>query len=238
MCPLSQFVVKTTSATPAQNGMMSFLGCCRRAAGNRTATIKKNWKTQLDKVFRISCNKLWVCSEQGFCRCQSVLPKSKTVMLNCTIKHGIKLPGRKLYKHGVISLAIFQDVLDYSQRTFYPTLKLWHETGDVISTWSWFCGCYRLLNYDDVSILLLLMENNPNYFLDKLLHLLETNQFISAHCTYIHHVLECAGFSHKKLTNIAIERDEFCRANFIHHMSQYTPCQLRFLDKTLKDEWT
>ena len=56
MYPLNQFVAKTTSATPAQNGMTSFLGCCRRAAGNQQPPSKKNWKMQLDKVFRISCN--------------------------------------------------------------------------------------------------------------------------------------------------------------------------------------
>jgi hypothetical protein len=51
MYPLNQFVAKTTSATPAQNGMTSFLGCCRRAAGNRTATIKKNLKNATRQGF-------------------------------------------------------------------------------------------------------------------------------------------------------------------------------------------
>jgi hypothetical protein len=82
------------------------------------------------------------------------------------------------------------------------------------------------------------VENNPNYFLDELLHLLETNWFISVHYTSIHRALKQAGVSCKKLQKIAIERNELRRANFVHSMSQYTPHQLGFLDETLKDERT
>jgi transposase len=159
-------------------------------------------------------------------------------MPNRRIERGIKLAGIKLYEHGLLPLAVILDVLDYSRSTFFRTLKLWHETGDVVSARSRLRGRHRLLNYDDVSYLLLLVENNPDYFLDELLHLLETNRFISVHYTSIHRALERAGVSRKKLRKIAIERNELRRANFVHSMSQYTPHQLGFLDETSKDERT
>ena len=111
-------------------------------------------------------------------------------MPNRRIERGIKLAAIKLYEHGLLPLAVILDVLDYSQSTFCRTLKLWHETGDVVSAWSCLRGRHQLLNYDDVSYLLLLVENNPNYFLDELLHLLETNWFISVHYASINCALE------------------------------------------------
>jgi hypothetical protein len=110
-------------------------------------------------------------------------------MPNHRIEQGIKLAGIKLYECGLLPLAVILDVLDYSRSTFFCTLKLWHETGNVVSARSHLRGRHQLLNYDDVSYLLLLVEN-PDYFLDKLLHLLETNRFISVHYTSIHHALE------------------------------------------------
>ena len=80
------------------------------------------------------------------------------------------------------------------------------------------------------------MADNPDYFLDELLHLLKTNQFISVHYTAVHCFLEHANVSHKKLKHIAMERNEERHANFIGRMVQYTLEQLGFLDKVSKDE--
>ena len=43
----------------------------------------------------------------------------------------------------------------------------WHETGDVISHKTNLRGRLRALNYDDIQYLLLLVEQNPDYFLDE-----------------------------------------------------------------------
>lgn len=51
-------------------------------------------------------------------------------------------------------------------------------------------------------------------------------------------MLEHVDVSCKKLQKMAIERDELGRAEYIHHMSQYPPEYLGFLDKTFKDERT
>jgi transposase len=159
-------------------------------------------------------------------------------MPNRRIERGVKLAGIKLYEHGVLPLSTILDVLGYSRRTFFRTLKLWRETGDVVATPSLIRGRLRLLNYDDISYLLLLINQNPDYFLDELLDLLETNRFISVHYTTIHQALKQAGVSRKKLRRIAIERNELQRADYVHRMSQYPPEYLGFLDETSKDERT
>ncbi|KIM89759.1 hypothetical protein PILCRDRAFT_60772 [Piloderma croceum F 1598] len=159
-------------------------------------------------------------------------------MPNRQIEQGIKLAGVKLYDHGVLSLATILDVLGYSQRTFFRTLRLWRKTGDVVSAPSNMRGCLCALNYNDITYLLLLIEQNPDYFLDELLDLLATNRFISVHFSTILRTLECTGVSCKKLRKIALERDEFCRADYVHRMSQYPPEYLSFLDETSKDERT
>jgi hypothetical protein len=96
----------------------------------------------------------------------------------------------------------------------------------------------RNLDYTDLQYLLQLIRENPDYFLDELLHLLKTNRFISVHYTTIHRELERAGVSAKKLTRIAQERNEERRAAYIERIAQYTPEQLGFLDEVSKDERT
>jgi hypothetical protein len=81
-----------------------------------------------------------------------------------------------------------------------------------------------------------LIDENPDYFLDELLHLLKTKRFISVNYITIHHALERAGISCKKLKKVAAERNERLQADFIGHMAKYEPEELCFLDETSKDE--
>lgn len=69
------------------------------------------------------------------------LASSITTMPNFRIEHGTKLAGIKLYKHRVLSLDTILDILEYSQRTFFCTLKLLHETGEVVSALSNMHSC-------------------------------------------------------------------------------------------------
>ena len=121
---------------------------------------------------------------------------------------------------------------------FYRIWRLWQDTGDVVRHSTTLRGCKRLLDREDVDYLLSLVCDNPGYFLDELLHLLETNQFISVHYITIHRELECAGISHKKLKCIGLEKDEERRAAFVERMAQYRLERLGFLDETSKDERT
>jgi hypothetical protein len=90
----------------------------------------------------------------------------------------------------------------------------------------------------DVQLLLQLVNDNPDYFLDELLHLLRTERFVSAHYTTIHRELERAGVSRKQLQKITIEHNEPLRSDFIGHVSNYDAIQLAILDETSKDERT
>jgi hypothetical protein len=110
--------------------------------------------------------------------------------------------------------------------------------GDVIQHTHGVHGCPCILHCDDVSYLIRLVHHHPEWFLDELLRLLDTNCFISVHYTTIHHELECVGVSLKKLKRIAKERNEEWRMDFLICMSQYSPEQLGFLDETSKDEHT
>ena len=60
----------------------------------------------------------------------------------------------------------------FSRRTFYRILKLWRETGDVINNLPVQRGGPRTLHHTDIHYLLQLIQQNPNYFLDKILKML------------------------------------------------------------------
>ena len=76
--------------------------------------------------------------------------------------------------------------------------------------------------------LLVLIEQNPDYFLDELLYLLKTSWFISMHYATIHHTLEHTGMSCQKLKKIAYEHSEPLCADFIGRMAKYDPDELGF----------
>jgi hypothetical protein len=94
------------------------------------------------------------------------------------------------------------------------------------------------LNFGNVDYLVWLVQQHPDWFLDELLSLLKTNQFISVHYVTIHRTLVCAGVSLRKLKKIASEWNEEGRNAFINHMAIYKPEELGFLDKTSKNEKT
>jgi len=152
------------------------------------------------------------------------------------ISRDVKIAAIRLYEHNLLDLDDILHSCGFSMSTFYCILKVWHETGDVVKPGNTHLrGRPCLLNHDDVQHLLCLVQDNPDYFLDELLHLLKTNCFISVHYTAIHCVLEHANISCKKLKRIAKERNETCCAEFVGRMAMYTPEQLGFLDEVSKD---
>ncbi|KAG2064852.1 hypothetical protein BDR04DRAFT_1109504 [Suillus decipiens] len=84
-------------------------------------------------------------------------------------------------------------------------MKLWRDTGDVINQPRTACGCVHHLDHEDIDYLLQLVCDNPDYFLDELIDLTQTNHFISVHFTTIFNELDHAGMIHKKLKCIASE---------------------------------
>lgn len=154
------------------------------------------------------------------------------------ISRDLKLAAVRLYEGDHLPLDDILDCLRMSKSTFYRVLSLWNTTGDVVRHTFGIRGRPRILHFDDVDYLKRLVKARPDWFLDELLSLLETNRFISAHYTTIHRELVRANVSTKKLKIIAAERNENLRADFIRRMAQYEPEQLGFLDEYSKDERT
>ncbi|KAF9220359.1 hypothetical protein BS17DRAFT_759688 [Gyrodon lividus] len=152
------------------------------------------------------------------------------------ISRNIKLAAIHLYECGLLEP---RDILHVCALSSYGILKLWHETGDVVKPQdNNLRGHPRIIDHEDIKYLVQLIHQKPNYFLDELLCLLHTNQFISVHYSIIHQELERAGMSHKKLKKIAIERNEDLHAEFIACMAQYDPSNLSFIDEVSRGEHT
>ena len=150
----------------------------------------------------------------------------------------IKVSAMRLYEDNILPKPTILAYLGLSSRTFDRVLAIWNSTGDVVKQTNGICGRPRLLHHSDVDYLKRLIQHRPDWFLDELQYLLQTNWFIAAHFTTVHRELVRAGISPKKIQKIASERNEDLRADFIARMAQYTPEQLGFLDKVSKDERT
>ena len=142
------------------------------------------------------------------------------------ISRDLKLAAMHMHDQEILPVGAIIDCLQISRRTFYRILDLWVTTGDVVYHTNGVRGRPRILHFDDVDYLRRIIRHRPDWFLDKLLDLLETNRFISTHFTTIHRELERAGVSTKKLKKIALERNENLRADYMCHMARYSPEQL------------
>lgn len=154
------------------------------------------------------------------------------------ISHNVKLATINLHKHQQLALEDILACIRFSESMFWWILKLWCETGDIIRHTFGICGRPHTLHCDDVLYLVHLVHHHPEWFLNELLQLLNTNRFISVHYATIHRKLTSVGISLKKLKQIAKERNEQKRMDFLISMSQYSPEHLGFLDETSKDERT
>jgi len=154
------------------------------------------------------------------------------------ISPDVKRAAVRIYENGLMDLDDILDCLDMSESTFFRALRLHRETGNVEHPKSTTHGRPRKLHFDDLAYMTALINHHPDWFLDELLGLLDTNRFISVHFTTIYRELERSGVSLKKLRRIAKEHDEDLRADFVRIMGQYSPEEIGFLDEFSKDECT
>ena len=154
------------------------------------------------------------------------------------ISPNIKRAAIRIYKNGLMDLPDILDCLDMSESTFFCALRLYWETGNVEHPRSTTRSRPRKLHFDNLTYMIALINHRPDWFLDELLGLLDTNRFILVHFTMIYCELKCSGVSLKKLRRIAKERDENLRADFVRTMGQYSPEEIGILDEFSKDEWT
>ena len=137
-----------------------------------------------------------------------------------------------LFEQDLPTLDQILDCVGFLESTFWHTLWLWRETGDVVNHPTGSPGCPHALHFDNINYLIWLVNHCPTWFLDELLNLLKSNRFITTHFTTIHRELVHAGISLKKLRKIAKERDEDKWAEFVRQMSQYSPEEIGFINET------
>ncbi|KAJ7036319.1 hypothetical protein C8F04DRAFT_1210102 [Mycena alexandri] len=150
-------------------------------------------------------------------------------MGNRSISRNVKIAALNLYERGHLPLKEILAWVGFSRSTFFRVLHLWRTTGDVERK-SNRTGRPRLLHHDDITYLLLLVQERPDCS--------SNNRFISIHYTTIHRELERAGMSTKKLSEIAAERCEPSRLDHVRQISQYPAHFLGFLDETSKNDKT
>lgn len=154
------------------------------------------------------------------------------------ISRDLKICAIKMYELDILPLRLILECVGFSLSTFYRILDLWVTTGDVVAHNLGTPGRPRLLHFDDVEYLIRLIRHRPDWFLDELLGLLQTNRFISVHYVTVHRELCRLGASRKKLKKIAAERKEDVRNQYIERMAQYDPDELGFIDETSKNDKT
>ena len=84
----------------------------------------------------------------------------------------VKIAVMNLYNRNLLSLEQILDCVEFLESTFWCTLKLWRETGDVINHPIGLPGQPHALHLDDVNYLIWLINHHPTWFLDMLLDLL------------------------------------------------------------------
>ncbi|KAG1847407.1 hypothetical protein F4604DRAFT_1644089 [Suillus subluteus] len=127
------------------------------------------------------------------------------------ISRDVKLAAVNLYERQHLSLQDILACVGFSESTFWRVLKLWRETGNVVSPTCSLCGHPHVLHCDDVLYLIRLVRHRPGWFLDELLGLLDSNRFVSVHYSTNWSV---SAFPSKKLKQIAKERNEQRRMVF------------------------
>ena len=91
------------------------------------------------------------------------------------ISRDVKIAAIRLYERDLLEITDILDCCGFSRRTWFRVLKIWRETGDVVSPQMGQPGRKSLLIREDLDYLLTLIRDNPDYFLDELLKLMETN---------------------------------------------------------------
>ena len=150
----------------------------------------------------------------------------------------IKIAAMHLYEDDILSKPAILDYLRISSWTFDCVLALWNATGEVVKETNGVHGRPCIPHFSDVEYLKHLIRHHPDWFLDELQYLLQTNCFIAAHFTTVHRELIQAGISAKKIKKVASDCNEDLWTDFVTHMAPYSPEQLGFLNEVLKDECT
>ena len=97
------------------------------------------------------------------------------------ISKDIKIAAMHLYDDNVLSKAAILDYLSFSSRTFDRVHALWVAAGEVVRQTNGVQGQPHRLHFSDIDYLKRLIQHWPDWFLDELQYMLQTNRFIAAH---------------------------------------------------------
>ena len=101
------------------------------------------------------------------------------------ISPDVKQAAIRIYENDLMDLVNILACLNISKSTFFHALQLQQETGNVECPKSTIHGRPQKLHFDDLTYMTALINHHPDWFLNELLGLLNTNRFISVHFTAI-----------------------------------------------------
>ena len=101
------------------------------------------------------------------------------------ISPDVKQAAIRIYENDLMDLVDILACLDISESTFFCALQLQQETGNIECPKFIICGRPQKLHFDDLTYMTALINHHPDWFLNELLGLLNTNRFISVHFTTI-----------------------------------------------------
>lgn len=129
-------------------------------------------------------------------------------------------------------------IVQFSQSTYYCTIRRQRLTGNVIKAKPVGIGRPRSLIQADADYLLHLARHTPTLFLDEYCDRLDKYRFLPISLATIHRTFIRAHLSVKRVQKMALERDPILRANFIRCISQYPAHYLLAMDEVSKDDRT
>ena len=102
------------------------------------------------------------------------------------ISTDVKLAAVRIYENNLMELDDILAFLNMSESMFFHTLQLYRETGNVEHPKSTTRSRPHKLHFDDLTYITAVINHHPDWFLDELLGLLDTNRFIAVHFTTIY----------------------------------------------------
>jgi len=131
------------------------------------------------------------------------------------ISKDIKIAAMHLYEDNILSKPAILDYLQISSQTFDQILALWNAMGDIVRETNGVCSHPCILHFSDIEYLKHLIQHHPDWFLNELQYLLQTNHFVAVHFTTVHQELLQGGISAKKIKKAVSECDEDLWADYV-----------------------
>ncbi|KAF8310143.1 hypothetical protein DL93DRAFT_2030715, partial [Clavulina sp. PMI_390] len=121
--------------------------------------------------------------------------------------------------------------LNMPRRVVQRVIKTHKDTGFVCSP-NGHSGRYRAMTGPQAEYVIELLASSPDLYLDEIQACVADVFQVQVPLSTIHQTLKWLGFSSKRLSKRAAERNERKRAQFMLRIGQYQPRQLVFVDES------